>query len=115
MQQFKSIVGLLILVVGSLVLYKVVPAYWDNFKVNQMIAEQAIYFTNFPKGDEAIVAAVCEKAQNLKVPLAPEDVSVVRGSGDLSIDVAYTVHIDFPGYPFDLSFKDSTTNHNIMK
>ena len=40
--------------------------------------------------------------------------TVARSGGDLTISVAYSVHIDFPVYPFDLNFKNSTTNHNVM-
>ena len=115
MKELKSIFALLVLVLGAFVLYETLPAYWANFKVNQMIAEQAVIYTNFPKSDQEIATAISQKAQEVSVPLTPEQVTVNRTSGDLSISIAYTVHVDFPGYPFDLNFKDSTTNHNVMK
>jgi hypothetical protein len=114
-KELKSIFGLLLLMIGGVVLYKTVPAYWGNFKVDHMIAEQAVYYTNFPKSDDAVAAAVSQKAQELGVFLVPEQVTVSRTSADLSISVAYAVHIDLPGYPFDLNFKNTTSNHNIMK
>lgn len=115
MKELKSILWVLVLLIAGLVLYKTVPAYWGNFKVNQMIAEQAVYFTNVPKSDDVITATVSQKAQEFSVPLAPEQVTVSHTSGDLTISVAYTVHIDLPVYPFDLNFKDTSTNHNIMR
>jgi hypothetical protein len=114
-KELKSIFWVLVLLAGGFVLYKTLPAYWGNFKVNQMINDEAIYYTNFPKGDDAIAAAVSQKAQEFDVPLAPDQVTVARSGGDLTISAAYSVHIDFPGYPFDLSFKDAATNHNVMK
>jgi Domain of unknown function (DUF4845) len=114
-KELKSIFGLLVLLVGGFVLYKVFPAYWDNFKVNQMIADQAVIYTNFPKTDDEIKVEIAQKAQDYDVAIAPEQVVVTRGGGNLTINLAYTVHIDMPGYPFDLNFNDSSTNHNIME
>ena len=54
MKELKSILALLVLLVGGFVLYKVMPAYWNNFQVDRMIADQAIIFTNFPKSDDEI-------------------------------------------------------------
>jgi hypothetical protein len=115
MKELKSIFWVLVLLISGFVLYKVLPAYWGNFKVNQMISEQAVQYTNFPKRDEAIAAEISQKAQDLSVPLTPEQVTVVRTGSDLTISIAYSVHIDLPVYPFDLNFKNSTTNHNVMK
>ena len=114
MKELKSIFWVLVLIAGGFLLYKTLPAYWGNFKVNQMISDEAIYYTNFPKSDEVIAAAVSQKAQESRCPIDPEQVTVARSGGDLTISVAYSVHIDFPVHPFDLNFKNSTTNHNVM-
>jgi len=106
---------MLVLIVGGFVLYKTLPAYWANFKVNQMISEEAIYYTNFPRNDDVIAAAVSQKAQDLTVPIDPNQITVARSGGDLTISVAYSVHVDFPGHPFDLNFKNTANNHNVMK
>ena len=115
MKDFKAILALAVLLVGSFVLYKIVPAYWNNYRVKQMLAEQAVIYTNFPKSEEEIKIAIAQKAQDLDIPIAPEQVAVSRNRGDVSISFAYTVHIDMPVYPFDLDFEDSTTNQNVMK
>ena len=115
MKELKSILGLLILLAGGFVLYKVLPIYWSNFQVDRMIADQAIIYTNFPKSDDEIKLAIAQKAEDLDVPLAPEQIVVARDRGSLSISLAYTVHVDMPGHPFDLDFKNSTTNQNVMK
>jgi hypothetical protein len=114
-KELKSIFGLLILVIGSLLLYKTLPVYWANFKVDRMISEQAIYYTTYPKSDKAITEEIAEKAQELNVPLTPEQVTVTHGAGTLSISIVYTVHVEFPIHPLDMNFKNSTTNTNIMK
>ena len=115
MKEIKFIFGMALLLVGSFVLYKILPAYWNNYKVNRMIAEQAIIYTNFPKSEEEIKIAIAQKAQDLDVPIAPEQIAVTRSRGDVSISFAYSVHIDLPGYPLDLNFEPSTFNQNVMK
>jgi hypothetical protein len=114
-RQIKAIIGVLILMVGALLAYETLPAYWANFKVDNMIGDEAVYYTNFPKPPEIIAATVASKAQEYNVALTPQQVTVGYQGGDLTISVAYTEHIDFPGYPFDLNFKNSTTNKNVMK
>ena len=115
MKEFKAIIGLAALLVGGFVLYKVLPAYWNNFKVDRMIADQAIVYTNFPKSEEEMKIVIAQKAQDLDIPIAPENVTVSCNRGDVTISFAYSVHIDMPGYPFDLNFHNSTTNQNVMR
>jgi hypothetical protein len=114
-KELKSIFWVLVLGVGGFVLYKILPAYWDNYQVDKMIADQAIIYTNFPKSDDEIKMAIAQKAQDYNVPLSPEQVAVTRSRADLTISLAYSVHIDMPAHPFDLNFQDSSTNHNVMK
>lgn len=115
MKELKSILAVTALLVGGFVLYKVVPAYWNNYELGQMISEQAIYFTNYPKSDEEIRMTVAQKAQDYDVPLAPEQVDIARTPGTLSISVDYKVRVDLPGHPFDLNFRNSTTNRDVMR
>ncbi|HVJ04377.1 MAG TPA: hypothetical protein VM578_01760 [Candidatus Saccharimonadales bacterium] len=114
MKEWKSIFGLLLLFVGGFVLYKVLPVYWSDFQLGRMLEEQAINYTYNSKSDQEIANAIAEKAHDLDVPLAPEEITVVRGGGDLMISTAYTVHVDLPFYPLDLNFKTSNKNKNIM-
>jgi hypothetical protein len=114
MKEWMSIFGLLLLLVGGFVLYKVLPVYWSDFKLGRMLEEQAINYTYNSKSDQEIVTAIAEKARDLNVPLAPEQITVVRGGGDLMISTSYSVHVDLPFYPLDLNFNTSNRNRNIM-
>jgi hypothetical protein len=115
MKELKSILGLLLLLVGAFVLYKVFPAYWGNFKMGRLIEEQSVAFTYTTAPPDEISRSIAEKAQEFNVFLAPEQVTVHRSAGDLSIAVDYTVHIEMPFYPLDLEFKTASKNHNVMK
>jgi hypothetical protein len=115
MKHLKSIFGMVILLVGGVLLFLTMPAYYANFKLDGMISDEAIYFTNYPKPNEVITATVVQKAQEDGVELTPDQVTVMRTRANLSISVHYSVHINFPLYPFDLNFNNSTTNHNVME
>jgi hypothetical protein len=38
----------------------------------------------------------------------------LQGSGSVSIDAPYLVHVDLPGYPLDLRFDPSTRNRSVF-
>lgn len=113
MNQLKSIFGLLLLLVGGFVLYKVFPAYWGDFKLSRMLEDQAISYTYTTKSESAIATAIAQKASELDVPLTPEQVTVQRSVGDLTITAEYSVHVDLPFYPLDLNFKTASKNKSV--
>ncbi len=111
----KSILGLLLLLVGGFVLYKVLPAYWGDYKLGRLLEDQAINATYSTKSEEAIATDIAQKANQFDVPLTPEQVTVQRGAGELTISAVYSVHVDMPLYPLDLNFKTASKNKNVMK
>jgi hypothetical protein len=115
MKEVRSIFALVVLLVGGFVLYKVLPAYWGNFKLGRLLEEQAVVYTYTTKSDQDIAAAIAEKANEFDVPLSPEQVKVQRGGADLGITAEYSVHVELPVYPLDLNFTTSTHNNNVMK
>ena len=66
------------------------------------------------KSEDAIRETVYKRAHELNLPITREDIKVHRdgynGSGSVSIEVPYVVHLDIPGYPADLHFDASVTN-----
>jgi hypothetical protein len=115
MKELKSIFGLLLILVGGFVLYKVLPAYWDDFKLGRLIEDQAVSSTYSSKSESAIATDIAQKASEFNLPLTPEQVVVQRGSGELTITAEYTVHVDMPIYPLDLKFKTASKNKSVMK
>jgi hypothetical protein len=116
MKELRSILGLLVLLVGAFVLYKVLPAYWADYKLGRLLEEEAVAYTYKPaKNDKDIPAALAEKARGLGVELVPEEITVDRSGAELAIIATYTVHVELPVYPLDLNFKTGTKNHDVMK
>ena len=96
-------------------MYKVLPVYWSDFKLGQMLDEQAIAYTYTTTSEQEIANSIADKARNLGVELSPDQITVKRSPGQLAITVDYTVHIDLPIHPVDLNFKTAANNHNVMK
>jgi hypothetical protein len=114
MKELKSIFVLLLLLVGAFVIYKVVPAYWADYKLSRMLEEQALSSTYTTKSESDIASDVAQKAAEIDVPLTPEEITVQRGAGEVTITAQYTVHVDMPFYPLDLNFKTTSKNKNVM-
>jgi hypothetical protein len=114
MKEIKSILGLVVIIIGAFVLYKILPAYYGNFRLGRMIEQQAVYYTYQKVSDDEIAAAIADKAHALDVQLTPEQVKVVHAPSELQITAEYSVHVDMPIYPLDLNFKAATKNHDVM-
>jgi hypothetical protein len=115
MKELKSILGLLVLLVGGFVLYKVLPVYWGDYKLDRLLEEQALFYTYNAKPDAEIAKIVAQKACDIDVPLTAEDIKVDRTAAELSIVATYSVHVDLPIHPLDLRFTTGTHNKNVMK
>lgn len=115
MKELTAIFWILVLGVGGFVLYKVLPAYWADYKLDRMMEEQAVVYTYATKTDQEIAKAIADKARDLDVELTPEQVKVDRTSSDLTISATYSVHVDLPVHPIDLNFNTKTHNKNVMK
>ncbi len=78
---------------------------------------EALHDTYSTKTDDDVRKAVLKQAKDFEISLTEEQVKVQRtgmqGTGTLSIDVDYTVHVDMPGYPLDLHFHPSSKNRGV--
>lgn len=115
MKELRSIFALVVLFVGGFVIYRIVPAYWGDFKLGRMIEEQSIVHTYNSKSEQEIAKTIAQKAQEINVPLSPEQIKVEREAGALAITAEYSVHVDLPIVPLDLNFKTMTNNKNALK
>jgi hypothetical protein len=115
MKEFRFILGLLVLLVGAFLLYKVVPAYWGDFKLGRLLEEQAQFYTYNAKSNQEIKTVLAQKANDMDVPISPEQLTVERSAAALSITAVYSVHVELPFYPLDLNFTTATHNKDVMK
>ncbi len=101
MGKIKLLFGLGVIVAVIYAGAEVIPPYFSNYEFEDSIKEEALHSTY------------------LEIPLTREQIKVQRtgsgqGSGTVSIEADYSVHVDLPGYPLDLHFSPSSRNKGVF-
>lgn len=114
MKTIRLLFGLCIIGAAVLATWKVVPAYINNYQFQETLDDSArMGAVTSQRSEDDIRKGIYEQAQSLKLPLNPEDIRVQRENGAVMISADYVVHIDMPGYPFDLSFHPSSNRQGF--
>ncbi len=113
MKQLRSIITLLIVVAGVYVGYRLAPIYYTNFAYQDFVDNQVRIdcYTNRPAAD--VAETLLKKANNMGIPLDPSDIKVTRGPASLAVSINYTVHVDLPFHPIDLTFNPAATENRM--
>ncbi len=114
MESIKLFTGLFIIGLALYLCVELVPPYYSNYEFQSSIQDEALLSANNMKSEDDIREAVYKRAHELNLPVTRETIKVHRdgfnGSGSVSIDVPYVVHLDMPGYSTDLHFDASITD-----
>jgi hypothetical protein len=110
MKTVKAIFGLVVLFGAIYIGWTMIPPYFNNYKLEDVIADEARINTYSNKSEDAMRETVFQKAKDLDIPLTRENIAVTRSGQSISIDVNYTVHLDYPIHPVDLHFQTSSKN-----
>lgn len=118
MGTIKLILILAVLAAAVYVGAELIPPYFANYEFQDTLDTEARLGTYSTKGDDLIRDTVFRKAQDLEIPVTREEIKVQRtgnpGSGSVSIETDYTVHVDLPGYPLDLHFHPQSKNKSVF-
>lgn len=95
---FGCLFGLVLLALALFVAYKMVPVKIRAADLKQTIEDEAK--SAGTHNDDRIQQAILDKAKEQNLPVTAEDVKIKREHGEISVDVEYTVPIDFPGYVY---------------
>jgi len=116
MGSMKMIFGIFVIVAALYLGVVLIPPYMSNYQFEDVVKSEAMMNTYNNRPESDIRDEVFKKAQDLDIPITKDQIKVVRvgsaGSGSLTIDTRYTVHVDLPGYPLDLQFDPSTRNRS---
>jgi hypothetical protein len=106
---------LLVLAFAAYSAFKIVPAYFANYQLQDMIKSEALFATSaYPrKTADDIHSDVWKKVQELGIPAKPEAIKVTGGDQAVSITVDYTVPVDLTVYQFTLDFHPHADSHSI--
>ena len=110
--QAKLIFALAFLVAVAYFCVKTVPVYVHNYELNDYIRQLAIQATVEHMSADRVQRAVLDKAQDLELPVHPEQVAVTAGN-KVTITLNYYVPIDLKVYSFYLHFTPSAENRQI--
>ena len=108
MGRLKTFIGVFIVVAFFYLLWKILPPYIQEYQFQQEIQDIAIHNEYSPLDENGIRDLVKKKINDIGVPVNPDSVVVQKSSFDVTIGTNYSVHIDAPLYPFDLTFHPAT-------
>ena len=111
MRSLKALLAVAIFRALVYVAYQVVPVYMSSYQFQDAIEEEARLDSYSQKTELEIKDSVFKKAQSLELPLTADEIKVQKTSNAVAISAAYTVHIDLPVHPIDLSFTPNSQNH----
>ncbi len=93
---------------------ELVPPYYSNYEFQDAIQSEALFSANNMQDRGRYPRDRLQAGAGVEIPITREDIKVHRdgynGSGSVSIEVPYVVHMDIPGYPADLHFDASVTD-----
>jgi len=110
MNKIRGLLGLAIIVGGIYAGWNLIPPYFANYKLEDVVAEEARTSTYTAKSEDQIRDDVFQKASDLDIALTREQIAVQKTGSTVAIEVNYSVHVDFPFHPVDLAFHTSSKN-----
>ncbi|HEX3353167.1 MAG TPA: hypothetical protein VHS34_10130 [Terriglobales bacterium] len=114
----KIVFGIFIMVAAVILIATLAPPYFANYQFEDALKTESQMTTYTMKTEDVIRDEVFKKAQDLDIPITKEQIKVVRngvvGTGSVSIEATYTVHVNLPGYPLDLNFDASARNKGVL-
>jgi hypothetical protein len=114
----KLVFGVVVIVMAVYLGAELAPPYFANYQFEDAIKTEAQLATYSTKPEDVIRDTVFKKAQDLEIPVSREQIKVHRtgptGTGSVSINAPYIVHVNLPGYPLDLHFDPSIKNQGAF-
>lgn len=112
--RIKTIIFLLVFAAVIYVGVKVLPAYFNDFQLQDSMKTEARFAAVNRKTSEQVREDIYKKMRELGIPGKPENIRVEPlPSYGLRITVTYSVVIDLPGYPLVLHFEPTADNTSI--
>jgi hypothetical protein len=80
------------------------PIYLRNLRLQRYVSGLTQTVETTRKSDDLLRTQVLDKAHELNLPVAADNVHIRRSADAVQIDVRYFVRVDLPGYTVDLHF-----------
>jgi len=107
--QLGCLFGLVILLVAALVAYKMIPIKVKAAEVRDAVADESK--SAGTHSDGRIREGIVSTAKRVGLPVEKENIEIVRDSNNnITVDVKYTVPVQFPGYTYQWNFHHHAEN-----
>lgn len=106
--QIGCLIGVIFLLLGALVAYRMVPIKIKAAEMRDTVKDEAK--SAGTHNDNQIRKTIIATADRLQLPLKDSDVKVERKSGNIYVEVKYTVPVEFPGYVYQWNFVHTAEN-----
>ena len=106
--QAGCLVGLIVLAIGIFIAYKVIPVKVKAAELRQEVVDEAK--SAGTHNDDKIKGNILSKARENNLPVTEDNIKISRGNNEITVDVEYTVPIEFPGYTYQWHIHHSATN-----
>lgn len=106
--QIGCLFGLILLAVAGFVAYKIIPVKVKAAELRQVMEDSAKSAGML--NDDKIRAVILNKAHEDDLPVTGDDIKINRANSTISIEIDYTVPIEFPGYTYQWHVSNSYQN-----
>jgi hypothetical protein len=110
----KAIIWTMILVAFIYGAAMVLPVLINEYQFQDSLQSIARFASVNRKSVEQVRQAVVEEAQKEDLPVQAEDVKVAANSGNVHIDVDYSVTVDLKVYQLTLNFHPAASNASLL-
>jgi len=100
----RQAAGIAVLAILAFLGARLIPIYLHNQELQRYVEEVTHRAAAPTSSDDVLRAWVLEKAADLDLPVAADNVHIQRTSGSVRMDVRYVVHVNLPLYTVDLHF-----------
>jgi hypothetical protein len=111
--RLKTLVSIVVIVLAVYVVVQVLPPWYANYQFQSDIEQIAIVESYTMRTEGQVQEIVAARARTYGIPLSAERIRVRRANGQLAISAEYSVHIDLPFYPFEMTFHPETKNQRL--
>ena len=111
--KFSSIMMLLVLAAMAFSAFKIVPAYFANYQLQDSMTTEARFAMVNRKNPNDVQDDVWKKIQELGIPAKKDDIVVTSDQNLVQIIVNYSVPVDLIVYQYSLQFHPQADNKAI--
>jgi regulatory protein YycI of two-component signal transduction system YycFG len=106
--QLGCIFGVVLLLLAILLAYKMIPVKVKAADLRATVVDEAK--SAGMHSDAVIMQAILQKAKSNDLPVTEDDVKINRKQGSITVEVEYTVPVQFPGYTYNWHFRHYADN-----